>query len=137
MMDKKTLVMAVKMKDGTNLLGFYYGESEDGSRIVLHKPITIKLVTYAVANKPIHAYTTDPYFQYGGSAVSLPYTDITHHDIASDFFTLFYIRSLSDLTYAEDVLAASYIKFFYDSDIRAAMSNTDSILVNCESEYAQ
>lgn len=131
--------MAIKMKDGTNLLGFYYGESEDGSRIVLHKPVTIKMMTYTLNGsiKPIHAYNTDSYFRYGGSAVSIPYSEITTHDIASEFFTVFYVRSLSDLTYAEDVLNASYIKFFYDSDIRDAMGDTDSILVDNTSEYAQ
>lgn len=129
--------MAIKMKDGTNLLGFYYGESEDGSRIVLHKPVTIRMVTYTLNSTPISTYNTEPYFRYGGSAVSIPYTEITHHDIASEFFTVFYVRSLSDLTYAEDVLNASYIKFFYENDIREAMGDTDSILVENTSEYAQ
>jgi hypothetical protein len=137
MTDKKTIVMSVKMKDGTNILGFYFGESNDESRIVLYKPIIIKLVTFSVANKPIRAYVTDPYFQYGSGVVSVPYSDISHHDIASEFFTTFYIRSSSDLMALEDELHDSYIKFFYESDVRKLMEDTDSIFVNVESEYTQ
>lgn len=125
------------MKDGTNILGFYFGESGEEAteqRVILFRPVTIKLVTYSLNNKPIHAYLTDPYFQYGSNMVSIPYSDISHQDIASEFFSIFYIRSVSDLTSAEDELHASYIKFFYDSDVRKAMRNTDSILVPNESE---
>lgn len=130
--------MALKMKDGTNLLGAYYGESEDNNRIVLYKPITINLSTLFFNSTPINSYTTNMFFQYGGDLVTIPYTDILHHDIASEFFEVFYSKSLSDLLYLEEeVLHKSYIKFFRDSDIRDAMRGTDSILIDNESKYIQ
>lgn len=139
MTPQKTIVMTVKMKNGTNLLGFYFGEEEntEDPRIILYRPIIIKLVTYSLHGKTVNAYVTDQYFQYGSGMVSIPYSEIFHQDIASEFFTSFYIRSASDLSMMEEELHDSYTRFFLAADIKVVLENTDSIYIDTKSEYTQ
>lgn len=134
---------AVKLKSGKDLLGFFCGNSDPDEElnvppaIILYRPIEIKLVTYSLHGKPINSYLTDLFFTYGSELVAIPFSEILTHSEASDFFTLFYARSIGDLMANEHDLHDSYIKFFEDSDLRYIMKNTDSIHVESGSEFLQ
>ena len=136
----KATVIAIKLKDGNNILGWYCGESDSeeyNPYVVLYRPIYIKAYSHFVGEKQITHYGTSSYFQYGSQMVSIPNSEIMCRDIASEFFSLFYAQSIGDIIATEDDVADSYLKFFEKRNTKEAMENTDSILVTHTTEFMQ
>lgn len=136
-------VVALRLKSGEDVLGFFCGDSfpeEDTyqeSAILLYQPMLIKLATYSVYNKPVEAYVTDLYFSYGDPVVAIPFSSIITRSEASEFFTLFYVRTLGQLLDKENTLQEKYLKFFETSDLADIMGETDSMYIETESEHLQ
>ncbi len=138
----KAVVIALKNKDGHDILGYYLGEStiDDGAHepcIILYRPIYVHQSVQLIKNIPVTSYATSMYFRYGTQAVNIPYSHILCYDQASEFFTLFYTRSIGDLIAREENVNESYLKFFINKDIKEAMKNTDSLFVDHTTEFLQ
>lgn len=134
---KKAIVVAIKNKDGNDILGYHLGDSEYAGEpcMVLYRPIFIQQSVHLVDKIPVTTYATTMYFRYGNHAVNIPYASIECHDLASEFFTLFYSRSIGDLIAREEELHNRYMKFYVNNDIKEAMENTDSIFVDFKSQF--
>jgi hypothetical protein len=142
-MSEMMKVVAVRLKSGEDLLGFFCGDSfpeEDSkqeSAILLYQPILIKLATFSVHGTPVNTYITDMYFTYGDPVVAIPFSATITRSEASEFFTLFYSRTLGELLDKENTLHESYLKFFNDSDLAEIMRNTDSVFVPTDVDFLQ
>lgn len=134
-------IVAIRTKDGADLLGFYCGESDKTElfehSITLFKPIYISPMTSKIGNTTLHTYSASLYFRYGSGVVHMPYSHIRHHDLASPFFTKFYFENIGDVVAYEDNINTSHVKFYERRDIKEAMRGTDSILVESMSQYIQ
>jgi len=142
MVDKiKDTVAAIKLTDDNDILGFFLGESpaQEGieSSIILYRPIYIIQKNHIFNEVPVTSYLTSMYFRYGSHVVHIPYSKIVTHDEASEFFSMFYKRSIGDLIAREENVHASYIKFFDKQDTKDLMSDTDSLLIPSTSEFLQ
>jgi hypothetical protein len=130
---KDAVVITLTLKGGENLLGYYCGEAEATAElqasVLIYRPITISEVVYLVNNSPVRSYHTNLYCPYGGSLITIPYSDVTHRDIASEFFTMFYPRTLGELLMKEEALQKSYIDLYEYQNDSVILENTDSILL--------
>jgi hypothetical protein len=137
----KHTVVALRTKDGADILGYYCGESDKsemfGDSIILYRPIYVAPLTNIIKGTPLFTYSASLYFRYGSQVVHMPYSNILHHDIASEFFTSYYFETIGDLIAHDDHVAESHIKFYQRRAIKEIMQSTDSILVECTSEFSQ
>jgi hypothetical protein len=141
MSKKIETILAIKKNDGTNILGYYLEDdiTKVGEEfVVLYQPITVSSVTYSTNNTNIRTYMGNPYFMYGETGiVTIPLKDVVHRDIASDFFKLYYVRTLDEILALEKATQDSYMEFYIKADIKNIMKNTDSIFVDISNEYKQ
>ena len=139
-MTKETVVVTIRLKDGGDLLAYYCGQTEEDEKsIILYRPIYIKQVAYRLKSNPtpIFTYESDLYSVYGQATVIIPFSMISFYDIASEFYTMYYIRNIGSIIAREETIQEKYIKFLSHKDEQEAMEDTDSILVRVNSEYLQ
>ena len=104
---------------------------------MLYRPIYITQKNHLFNDVPVTSYLTSMYFRYGSNVVHIPYSKIVTHDEASDFFSMFYKRSIGDLIAREENVHGMYIDFFDRQDMKDAMKDTDSLLVPSTSDFSQ
>lgn len=142
-MTKEAIVITLKLKTGEDILGFYCGESDEDTglepSILLMRPIKVKQQVQQIqgTNIPVFSYMGDLYSLYGSPLTYIPYSLIVTRDVASDFFSLYYQRTLGNLLALEDRIQESYISSYDMQDVSAAMGDTDSIYVATISEFVQ
>jgi hypothetical protein len=142
MSKKEPIVIYLKLKSGEDILGFYGGEMEaeagmDAS-IIMMRPLKIKqIVQRHPTGLPVFSYTADLYSLYGTSITCIPHSNVLTRDIASEFFSVYYQRTLGDLLVMEERIQESYVKMWDREDVRTAMGETDSMYMDVECEYKQ
>lgn len=142
-MNDSMKVVALRLKTGEDILGFFCGdsfpdeESKQEPAIILYQPILVKLATIVVHGIPVSAYVTDLYFNYGDAVVAIPFSAIVTRSEASKFFDTFYPRALGELLDKEYELQDSYLKFYHESDLRDIMSGTDSMYIDVATDHLQ
>lgn len=138
---KNAIVIAIKTSKDEDILGYYAGDSEETEVnkrcVIIYKPLCIRIISNVISGKAVAQYVTYPYFQYGGSLVTIPYDNILTKDVASEFFTMFYTRALGEYMVSEDEIHDRYTKLFEKRDFDEIMSETDSIFIDQKSEHKQ
>ena len=138
-MDKnsKQTVVALRLKDGSDILGFYCGECEKTElfedSIILYRPIYISPHSNVINGVTLYTYSSSLYFRFGSQMIHMPYSNILHHDIASDFFTQLFFENIVDLMSHEDIINDAHSKFYERRAVKDAMKDTDSILLAASS----
>ena len=142
-MSKDAIVVTVRLKNGADILAYYCGVTEPTEHLekglMLYRPIYIKQVGYRIrgSETPVFSYETDLYSLYGPSIITIPLSEISFHDVASEFFTMYYGRNIGNIIAREDMIQEAYIKFMTEKDELEAMGDTDSMLIRIKSEYLQ
>ena len=135
---KEAVVIAIKTKDGQDILGFYIGDSGEETEersMILYRPILINPTTYLVHGSQVHTYATSLYFQFGSGVSYIPYDNIVIKDVASEFFSSFYVRAVGELIAKSSMINDSYSKFYEKQDLSDIMENTDSMYFEQTSEF--
>lgn len=141
-MDEKSkpIIVALKTKEG-DVLGFYLGESEETETtergMILYRPVFIEPSTRFFNGKPIYSYDTTSYFEFGSQKVTIPYSRILHHDVASDFFTVFFLENIGEIIAKQDMVNEGYLKYYENRMMKEAMQDTDSVYVHTDVEFMQ
>ena len=136
---KKIYVVCLKTTDGDDILGLYMGENDENEldpSIILYRPIYIKPVSYASNGMLVNTYATKHYFNYGSNVSNIPYSKILNRDLASDFFSVFYTKSIGELICEEEKINKSYTDLYEYQNLEIVMEETDSIYCEHISEYS-
>lgn len=138
----KQKIVTVKLKSGEDLIGLSGGIIEDDAHgetcLSLMRPIKIKRhIRYTESGYPVFSYVSDLYSLYGSVMTCIPMSIVASIDIASEFFSVYYNRTLGELLVIEERIQEVYIDMYENDDIKSAMEGTDSIYLKVESSYLQ
>ena len=138
---KDTPIIALKLKNGDDVIGYYMGETEalanQESTIILYRPVKIQLMNSLSENGVSVNYIPTLYFPYGESRVHILVSQIVQKAIANSFFSRFYVNILSDLLLTEDVRHMRMLAVFDDIEERNIMKNTKSAYISPENNTLQ
>lgn len=139
--EKLSPIVALRTKDGIDVLGLYVGEFEATdiaeAGIILYRPISIKSVSYDFEGTTVWSYESDLYFRYGSNLLNFQYNNLKHHDLASEFFTTFYNKSCANLITREDTVSNSYTKWYAKTEAAEVIQKSDGMFMEVHSDYPQ
>ena len=140
MTTSETLVCSLKLKNGDNILGYLLGEQQDvltGEHCLnVFKPIRMFVSTTTFPNGSVSTnYIPQLYAPFGSPVVVLSIADILHYDLASPFYSRLYSKVLGEILVVEEEREKRITANFDAQELKAILSETDSIYFNQESEY--
>jgi hypothetical protein len=140
-MKKEATVLALKLRDGTDILGLYAGEVDheitNEPCVIMFRPVRIILQSMIVNGRIISNYIPSMYFPYGDVSTYIPKNQIVHQEIANDFFTRFYTKVLGELIVYEENRQERIMNVFDAQELEEIMQTTNSMYVNQETAYKQ
>jgi hypothetical protein len=137
-----TTVLAIKLKTGEDILGYYAGELEQDyapgeMTVMLYRPIKIMLQSELHERGVVSNYIPQFYFPYGEVLTPIPYSMIAHQELANPFFVRLYKKTLGELIVFEESRQERITKVFDLDDMKTAMCDSESPLIFMPTRYLQ